>query len=259
MADVARLCYLRPMNAGASSDYLSLIEEINSCTLCALSQGRTNAVPGEGNPQADIMFIGEAPGVNEDRQGRPFVGAAGTVLDNMLAVIGLDRSDVYICNMIKCRPPENRDPQPSEMDTCRPYLDRQIELIDPKVIVTLGRHSFGKFFAGETISKARGRPREWNGRIVFPVYHPAATLHNPRLKPVLEEDFRKLPSLIGANSPSETTETETQPEDQGTTPVTTQPSQTQLGMNFNSAGSDPAIPRETGAETPKQSSQGELF
>jgi len=252
------------MNAGASNDYLSLIEEINSCTLCALSQGRTNAVPGEGNPQADIMFIGEAPGVNEDRQGRPFVGAAGTVLDNMLAVIELDRSDVYICNMIKCRPPDNRDPQPCEMDTCRPYLDRQIELIDPKVIVTLGRHSFGKFFAGETIGKARGRPREWQGRTVFPVYHPAATLHNPRLKPVLEEDFRKLPGLIGANLPQATAETEGQPEALGTTQVTEQPPQTQIGMNFDPAGPGAAgsgwdTTRETETETQEQPSQGELF
>ena len=240
-----RCVTVRPMNEPASVAYLGLVEEIKSCTLCPLSKSRTNAVPGEGNPQADIMFIGEAPGLNEDRQGRPFIGAAGTVLDKMLATIGLDRSDVYISNMIKCRPPNNRDPEPSEMATCRPYLDRQIELIDPKVIVTLGRHSFGKFFPGETISKARGRARAWQGRIIFPVYHPAATLHNPRLRPVLEEDFKRLLNLIRPKQHSEPQA----------------PPVAQLGMNFEPVGPDraPVAPQAAGTAAPDQSSQGELF
>ena len=243
-----RCVTVRPMNEPASGAYLALVEEIKSCTLCPLSKTPTNAVPGEGNPQADIMFIGEAPGLNEDRQGRPFVGAAGTVLDKMLATIGLDRSDVYIGNMIKCRPPDNRDPEPSEMDACRPYLDRQIELIDPKVIVTLGRHSFGKFFPGETISKARGRARAWQGRIVFPVYHPAATLHNPRLRPVLEEDFKRLPSLIRSELPP-------RPKQHSEPQV---PPVVQIGMNFEPVEPDRA-PVAPQAAAPDQPSQGELF
>ncbi len=235
------------MNEAAPGDYSTLIEEIKSCTLCPLSEGRTNAVPGEGNPLASIMFIGEAPGFNEDRQGRPFVGAAGGVLDNMLATIGLGRYDVYIGNMLKCRPPDNRDPKPSEMDTCRPYLDRQIDLIDPKVIVTLGRHSFGKFFPGEAIGKSRGRPRRWRGRTVFPVYHPAATLHNPRLRPVLEEDFRKLPGLIDDHAPQEV-------DKQPAPPVV------HLGRSFETATPQPApaTSPETGPVV-DQPLQGGLF
>lgn len=238
------------MNEPSSNAYLTLVEEIRGCVICPLSEGRTNAVPGEGNPNADIMFIGEAPGFNEDRQGRPFVGAAGGVLDGLLAVIGLDRSDVFIGNMIKCRPPDNRDPQTSEMEACRPYLDRQIEIIDPKVIVTLGRHSFGKFFPGEAISKARGRARPWQGRIVFPVYHPAAALHNPRLKPALEEDFRKLPELINSRLSEDV-------------PVQKPPAAVQLGMSVDEPAPGPVTvlpaskaPGRTGVEQPKQ---GELF
>ena len=184
------------MDETSNAAFMALVEEVRSCTLCPLAQTRHNAVPGSGNPNADIMFIGEAPGFHEDRQGLPFVGAAGNVLDEMLASIELSRSDVFIGNMIKCRPPNNRDPSTSEMDACRPYLDRQIDLINPKVIVALGRHSFGKFFPGEPIGRSRGRPRDWRGRTVFPVYHPAATLHNPNLRSSLEQDFRKLRSLV---------------------------------------------------------------
>ncbi len=191
------------MNDAVRNAYLTLLEQVRGCTLCPLSETRTNAVPGEGDADADIMFIGEAPGFHEDRQGRPFVGAAGGVLDQLLASISLRRSDVYICNMIKCRPPDNRDPHESEMKACRPYLDQQIQIVDPRVIVTLGRHSFAKFFPGEAISKSRGRPRHWRGRVVFPVYHPAAILHNPRLRPALEEDFRRLPALIATEPPDE--------------------------------------------------------
>ena len=178
------------------SEYTELYQQITGCTLCGLSQGRTNAVPGEGSLDADIMFIGEAPGYYEDRDGRPFIGQAGKLLDEMLAKIGLDRKDVYITNMVKCRPPENRDPLPSELSSCAPYLDRQIEIISPRVIVCLGRFSFSKFFPGESISKARGRPRDWKNIKIYPMYHPAAALHNPRLKPAIEKDFRNLPALI---------------------------------------------------------------
>ena len=142
------------------------------------------------------MFIGEAPGYNEDQQGLPFVGAAGNVLTNLLAGIGLRRSDVYITNMVKCRPDNNRDPLSGEIEACSTYLDAQIELIDPKVIVTLGRYSFGKFFPGSSISRERGKPRLWRGRMIYPMYHPAATLHNPCLRPALENDFRNLLPLV---------------------------------------------------------------
>lgn len=174
----------------------AIAERVAGCTLCELSEQRGRTVPGSGAADADIMIIGEAPGYNEDKQGLPFVGAAGGVLTDLLAGIGLRREDVYITNMVKCRPPSNRDPQPAEMSACADYLDSQIALIDPKVIVTLGRFSFGKFFPGRSISRERGKPRMWNGRMIYPMYHPAATLHNPRLRPALENDFRNLPVMV---------------------------------------------------------------
>ena len=180
----------------AMTDYDEIVMQIAECTRCALSERRTRTVPGDGSPSAEIMFIGEAPGYNEDRQGLPFVGAAGNVLTDLLAGIGLRRSDVYITNMVKCRPNNNRDPLSGEIEACSTYLDAQIELIDPKVIVTLGRFSFGKFFPGRSISRERGKPRSWRGRMIYPMYHPAATLHNPRLRPALENDFRNLLPLV---------------------------------------------------------------
>ena len=173
-----------------------LAARISTCTLCPLSQGRTSAVPGEGSSNPEIMFIGEGPGFNEDRQGRPFVGPAGQFLEQLLASIGMKREDVYITNMIKCRPPNNRDPLPGEMEACRPYLDKQIQLLKPKVIVTLGRHSFTKFFPKETISKARGRPRKLNGITIYPMYHPAAALHQNSLRATIESDMKALPALL---------------------------------------------------------------
>ncbi len=178
------------------SEYDQLVQEVASCTLCALSQTRTQAVPGDGSISADLMFVGEGPGYHEDQQGKPFVGPAGQLLDKLLASIGLGRQDVYIANMVKCRPPGNRDPLPGEIQACQPYLDRQMQIISPKVVVTLGRFSFSKFFPGEAISKARGKPRTWNGRTIFPMYHPAAALHNPSLLPAIEADFQKLRSLV---------------------------------------------------------------
>ena len=142
--------------------------EVSVCTDCSLSRNRTNAVPGEGPENAEIALIGEAPGFNEDKQGRPFVGAAGHFLEQLLALAGLRREDVYITNTVKCRPLNNRDPLPGEMAACRKYLDRQLEVISPKVVVTLGRHSLGAFLPKEAIGKARGRPRNVNGTILFP-------------------------------------------------------------------------------------------
>ena len=173
-----------------------IAQRVRQCTDCALHQGRTNAVPGEGSPTAELMFIGEGPGFQEDRQGRPFVGPAGKFLEEMLSAIGLRRQDVFIANMVKCRPPQNRDPQPAEMSACAKYLDRQIELIDPKLIITLGRFSLGRFFPGESISRARGRVREKDGRRIYPIMHPAAALHRQELRSTIEQDFRAIPEIL---------------------------------------------------------------
>ena len=170
--------------------------QVRQCTLCQLSQGRNNAVPGEGSARSEVMFIGEGPGFHEDRLGRPFVGPAGQFLDELLSSIGLRRDQVFIANMIKCRPPQNRDPLPEEMKACAKYLDRQIELINPKLIVTLGRFSLGRFFPGESISRARGKLREKDGRWVYPVMHPAAALHRQENKSTIVNDFKAIPELI---------------------------------------------------------------
>jgi len=176
--------------------------EVSVCTDCSLFQNRSRAVPGEGPEKAEVMLIGEAPGLNEDKQGRPFVGAAGHFLEGLLASIGLRREDVYITNTVKCRPLNNRDPLPGEMAACRKYLDRQIELISPRVIVTLGRHSMVAFLPKETITKAHGRARSVNGVTLFPMFHPAAALHQQSLRKVIEEDIKKLPALLQELSPS---------------------------------------------------------
>lgn len=179
---------------------MNSLEEIASavhrCTQCPLHQGRTNAVPGEGPANAEIMFIGEGPGAQEDRQGRPFVGPAGQFLDGLLASIGLTRQQVFIANMVKCRPPQNREPLPDEISACRPYLDRQIELIAPRLIVTLGRISLSRFFPGEGITRVRGKLREKDGRFIYPVMHPAAALHRQELRAAIIEDFRGIPAAL---------------------------------------------------------------
>ena len=193
-------------------------QEVSVCTDCPLSRNRTRAVPGEGPENAEIMLIGEAPGFNEDKQGRPFVGAAGHFLEELLSVAKLRREDVYITNTVKCRPPNNRDPLPGELAACRKYLDRQIEVISPKVVVTLGRHALTSFLPNETISKARGRPRSVNGITLFPILHPAAALYQQSLRKVIEEDIMKLPALlenpssVQQEAPSAETETETKGE-----------------------------------------------
>ena len=161
-----------------------------------MAKDRTNAVPGEGDPQAELMFIGEGPGYHEDRLGRPFVGPAGEFLDNLLKSIGMQREDVFIANMVKCRPPKNRDPFPAEMSACTKYLDRQIELINPKLIVTLGRFSLSRFFPGESITRVRGKLREKEGRNVFPIIHPAAALHRQELRSAIVNDFTEIPTVL---------------------------------------------------------------
>jgi uracil-DNA glycosylase family 4 len=173
-----------------------LNEQIRGCTACELCKGRTSAVPGEGPFDAEIMFVGEGPGYHEDQQGRPFVGQAGKFLESLLASIGMTREDVFIANVVKCRPPNNRDPLPNEVDSCRPYLLKQIELIDPLIIVTLGRFSLSWFFPRDSIGKVRGRLRQFNGRHFYHLYHPAAALHNGSLRAVIEEDFAKIPQAL---------------------------------------------------------------
>lgn len=173
-----------------------LYTRVRGCTRCALARTRTLAVPGEGPLDSEIMFIGEAPGVNEDKQGRPFVGAAGQFLEELLAAAGLTRPEVYICNVLKCRPPGNRDPLPTEVEACRDYLDEQIDLIDPLVIVTLGRYSMARYFPGASISRIHGRPAIRAGRTYVPMYHPAAALHQQNLRGVILDDFRALPGIL---------------------------------------------------------------
>lgn len=173
-----------------------LYDVIRTCTLCALSESRTNAVPGEGPLDAEVLFIGEAPGANEDKLGRPFVGAAGNFLTELIEAAGLKREDVYICNVLKCRPPNNRDPLPGEIEACNEYLELQIDMVDPLVIVTLGRFSMSRWFPQQVISRIHGTVREFDGRFVVPMYHPAAALHQGSLRKVLLDDFAGLPAII---------------------------------------------------------------
>lgn len=170
--------------------------EVHACTLCDLHIGRKNAVPGEGPANAELLFIGEGPGFHENEQGRPFVGAAGKFLEELLASIGLKREDVFICNVVKCRPPGNRDPQTDEIDACSSYLERQINTVNPKAIITLGRFSMARYFPKARISAIHGQAKTVDGRLIIPMYHPAAALHQPSLRQVVEEDFAKLPGYL---------------------------------------------------------------
>jgi DNA polymerase len=180
----------------ATEQLAQITADVKGCTLCKLHQGTIKAVPGEGPVDAKIMFIGEAPGFNEDRQGRPFVGAAGKFLEELLALAGLRRSDVFIANVVKHRPPNNRDPEPDEISACSIYLDRQIAAINPPVIVTLGRFSMAKWFPGERITRIRGQARWIGGRLIVPMMHPAAALHQVQNRPLIEADFRRLPEIL---------------------------------------------------------------
>jgi DNA polymerase len=174
----------------------ALAEQIAACPKCDLAKTRTHAVPGEGNPNAAIVFVGEGPGFHEDQQARPFVGPAGKFLDELLASIGLKRGDVYICNVLKCRPPGNRDPLPTEIAACKPWLDQQLAILKPKVIVTLGRFSMNRYFPGQSIGRIHGQPKRIDDVMVVPMYHPAAALHQASLRRTIEEDFRKLPAIL---------------------------------------------------------------
>jgi len=176
--------------------------EVRACTRCRLHETRTLAVPGEGNPDTEVVFVGEGPGFNEDRQGRPFVGRAGDLLTKFLATLRWRRDEVFITNIVKCRPPGNRDPEPDEIAACAPYLERQLEILDPALIVTLGRHSLGRFMPGERISQAHGTVRQVDpesgarNAMAFALYHPAAALRTPEIERTSYDDVARIPAAL---------------------------------------------------------------
>jgi len=180
----------------AETTLARIVKEVAGCTKCALHESRKQAVPGDGSSNAEIMFIGEGPGFHENEQGKPFVGASGKFLDQLLAQAELTRADVFICNVVKCRPPSNRDPRPEELEACDSYLQAQIEAINPSIIVTLGRISMSKFFGNVKISAVHGQMQKVGERFVIPMFHPAAALHQPALKPSILADFAKLPNQL---------------------------------------------------------------
>lgn len=182
---------------GKKRELEKLYDNVSECQKCSLRQTATQSVPGEGNPAADVVFVGEGPGKAEDAQGRPFVGAAGKFLTTLIESIGYKREDVYIANVVKHRPPGNRDPLPDELTACTPWLDEQIKIIKPKLIVTLGRYSMGYFLGeGMTISKIHGQPKRRDDLVIMPMYHPAAALYRGDLRPVLQADFAKIPKVL---------------------------------------------------------------
>ena len=180
----------------ADETLAQIAKEVSTCQKCALYHSRKLAVPGEGPATSEIMFVGEGPGFHENEQGRPFVGAAGNFLNELLSEAGLKRSDVWIGNVVKCRPPGNRDPLPEELAACNEYLERQIAAINPKIIISLGRFSMGKYMPGAKISSVHGQMRRVGDRFVIAMFHPAAALHQAALKPAILKDFSQLPKLL---------------------------------------------------------------
>jgi uracil-DNA glycosylase family 4 len=196
----------------AEATMAQIANEVAVCQRCLLHHSRKLAVPGEGPVDAEIMFIGEGPGFHENEQGRPFVGAAGKYLEELLGKINLKREHVYIGNVVKCRPPNNRDPLPDELAACSDYLERQIQVISPKVIVTLGRYSMARFLPNAKISDVHGQSYRIKGHLVVPMFHPAAALHQPSLKISIERDFLNLPGLITKASEASIIKEEKPPE-----------------------------------------------
>jgi len=203
-------------------------QEVRNCKACKLSENRKNAVPGEGPANAEVMFIGEGPGFHENEQGKPFVGQAGHLLDQLLEAAGLQREEVYITNVVKCRPPENRDPEPDELAVCRHFLDRQIEAIKPKVIVTLGRFSMARFIENGKIGAIHGKAHRMEDQLVVTMYHPAAALHQPGLKSTLMADFAGIRSFLEKARKDEKT---TKPAPVAPQPVSTKAEQTPENIN----------------------------
>jgi uracil-DNA glycosylase family 4 len=191
-----------------------LAAEIRACQGCGLWRGRKLAVPGEGPAPCDLMFIGEGPGFHENEQGRPFVGPAGKFLEQLLASIGLTRRQVFIANVVKCRPPGNRDPMPDEIAACASFLEEQITLVDPRLIVTLGRFSMARWFQGESISRIHGQPRKFGQLWVFPCFHPAAALHQEKFRALIEADFLKIPDILARIAPAPATAPTSEPPQQ---------------------------------------------
>lgn len=180
----------------AEETLAQIAKEVAVCEKCVLHHSRKKSVPGEGPAHSEIMFIGEGPGFHENEQGRPFVGAAGNFLNELLAQAGMKRDDVWIGNVVKCRPPSNRDPLPEELSACNEYLERQIAAIDPKIIITLGRYSMAKYMPGAKITAVHGQMRRVGNRFVVAMFHPAAALHQASLKPAIMKDFAQLPNLL---------------------------------------------------------------
>jgi uracil-DNA glycosylase family 4 len=176
----------------------TLAEQIGRCSQCRLARTRSHAVPGSGSATARIMFVGEAPGFHEDQQGLPFVGAAGNLLETLLAGINIKRDQVYITNVVKCRPPDNRDPQPDEIDACKSHLDQQIALIKPQMIVTLGRFSMQLAFSGVSISRVHGQAKRVGDILYYPMFHPAAALHQPSYRSLIEQDMQRIPEILSS-------------------------------------------------------------
>ncbi len=181
---------------GTDSDLAVIAAEVRVCMRCPLARNRNQAVPGEGNPLTDVLLVGEGPGAREDATGRPFVGPAGQLLDELIRSIGWERHDVFIANVVKCRPPGNRDPEPDEIAACAEYLDRLETVLAPSLVVTLGRHSLQRYLPGERIGAVHGTLRRARGRHVFPMYHPAAALHQASLRETLFRDIRRLPAAL---------------------------------------------------------------
>lgn len=231
---------------GTEGQLESVAGEVRVCTLCPLARGRTLAVPGEGNPLSDVLFVGEGPGGREDATGRPFVGPAGQLLTELLNAVGWQRSEVFITNVVKCRPPGNRDPESAEIAACSPYLDRQEAALDPAVIVTLGRFSLQRYLPGSRIGEVHGKLRRSAGRFVFPMYHPAAALHQASLRETLFRDIHGLPAaLLAAREAIETERMATVGVEIGSAPE---------------AGSGAMVAPLTGAEsTPSDDEQMTLF
>jgi DNA polymerase len=185
------------VSASGAAALAQVAETVRGCTRCPLAKGRTHTVPGEGNVLSDVLLVGEGPGAREDATGRPFVGPAGQLLSELLHAIGWEREDVFITNVVKCRPPGNRDPEPAEIATCATYLDQQEGALDPAVVVTLGRHSLQRYLPGARIGGVHGRlRRSYTGQHVFPMYHPAAALHQASLRETLFRDIRGLPAAL---------------------------------------------------------------
>lgn len=211
----------------------AIADEVRACTRCRLSEGRTKAVPGEGNPDTEVLFVGEGPGQHEDRQGRPFVGAAGSLLQELLAMIGWRREDVFITNVVKCRPPNNRDPEPDEIAACGPYLRRQLEVLDPALLVTLGRFSLQTFMPGDRISRVHGTARPIDpstgarAATGYALYHPAAALRQGSLKVTMQRDMAAVPEvLIRARAERAAAETTTATRASNEAPAATDPTST---------------------------------